>query len=117
MEVKKLSRVQMMVAKQLAATITECQKYVVKQTEVVDMQLLGAKLNAFDLRQNIQALETGKRTLNHIINHFEENVGMTYDDYCTANPEVMKADRVEDMLLSAITQLIDSKLESLKDEN
>lgn len=96
------------VAERIAAKIKEQYNWIENQENTVTESILG-DVNQYDLRQNIQALETGKRTLTALKDHFEEFAGISYDDYCATNPEAVKVKTAEEKLLEAIKEIINGK--------
>ena len=101
----KLSKLQMTAAKNIVGHITSQKKFIERQQEVVDKAVLGDMSSEYDLRQNIQCLETGKRTLEHLTAHFEEYVGCTYEQYCDEN-KIEVVETPESKLVTAVKELV-----------
>lgn len=105
---KTLNKLTAQVAKQIHSAIIEQVEWIKNQEEVVTKSVMGNTINGFNLRQNVQALETGKSTLSHLKTHFESFTGITYDSYCEGI-NVEKVITPEEKLLEAIKELVSNK--------
>ena len=101
----KLSKLQETVAKNLVKYIEDQKSFIERSENTVTESLLGGGSSSYDLRQNIQCLETAKNTLHHLLTNFEEHVGVAYEAYCDANKIEKINSPIED-LTSAVKELI-----------
>jgi hypothetical protein len=100
----KLSTLQAMVAERMHLSIQEQVMFVKRQESIVNECLIGLKPNPYDLRQNIQALETGKSSMSALKGMFQTHIGISYDDYCDSI-EVEKVVTAEERLIQAIKDI------------
>ena len=105
MENKELSKFQLNMAERISAKIKTQHEWVSAQEQVVFNAVIGEQ-TPFDLRQCVQALETGKSTLKALKVCFEEAVGVDYDTYCVENITAKPVVTAEDKLLAAIKELL-----------
>lgn len=110
-EAKKLNPVLALVAERLHKLITEQVKWIETQDKLVTAFILTGNTNgnAFDLRQNVQALETGKNTLASLKNHFEAAVEMSYDEYCKGI-NVATVLTTEERLVKTLLSYVDERI-------
>jgi len=101
----KLTPLQKSVAEKLNALIVEQNQWIEITNKEVQKGLIGCCTNGWNLRQNIQALNTGKLTLTALRDSFTENIGMPYEVYVEDNK---KADKptIESRLATIIKDLI-----------
>ena len=105
-----LTPLQAKVAIKIAGKIAEQETWIKSQESQVLDAILGDSKTGYDLRQMVQALNTGKMTQQALTNHFVELVGITYEDYTKLDDKAVKIVSPEEKLLQAISNLIDSKL-------
>lgn len=81
---KSLNKFVKVAAERLHNCIQDQEKWLVEQNQLVDEFIITGvnRKNSFDLRQSIQALSTGKQTKEILLQKFEQEIGITYDDYC-----------------------------------
>ena len=97
------------VANNLDRMIQDQISWIEKQEEVVSEALLTGHSgnNGYNLRQNIQALQTGKTTLVHLNSYFLDFTGQTHEEWIKENKKESKSmDTPSDLILKAINQLI-----------
>lgn len=100
----KLSTLQAMVAEKMHHSIQAQVTFVKAQEVAVNEILIGMKPNPYDLRQNIQALETGKTSMSALKVMFQTHIGISYDDYCDSI-DVEKIVTAEERLVQAIKDI------------
>lgn len=109
METLALNPLQLKVAENIAEKIKEQDVWIEKQEKIIIDSVLGSSKTGYDLRQTVQATNSGKLTRDALVNYFNQLVGITYEDYCKVNDKVVKVVTTEQALLNAISNLIDSK--------
>jgi hypothetical protein len=109
----KLNKLQTIVADRLNSSIKEQNYWIKKQTKELDDSIIQGSSNGYNLRQTIQALETGKTTLTHLIATFEAYVGINYEDYCASIKEDVIATPA-DLLLNGIKKILENVMKEQK---
>lgn len=82
---KGLNKFTVAAAQRLHVCIQEQKQWVEEQELVVDEFIIVGKSmrnDGFNLRQCIQALATGKRTQDILVEKFESEIGIPYCEYC-----------------------------------
>lgn len=102
---KSLNKVTEAIALKVHQKIQEQVSWIEQQENQVTESIIGVSKNGYDLRQNIQALGTGKATLSYLKEHFEAFVGISYDEYCEG-VNIEKVLTPEEKLLLAIKELM-----------
>lgn len=103
---KELTLLHERVAVKFAGYIEVQNTWIKEQEEKLADTLLGKDVSPYDLRQIVAGIKTGKQTLEYLVTYFEQFVGITYKEYCEANPTVIKVESPEEKILSAMKEFM-----------
>jgi hypothetical protein len=106
MEKLNLKPLEAMVANKIHKSIVEQHEFIAKQDENIAECLIGDRHNGWNLRQNVQAGETGKEALKSLLKLFKDYVGVDHEEYLKHLKVEDKTQSVADKLMDAIKSAI-----------